>query len=257
MSNNESENKKVSGFLSQLGLGLALGIAVVVCTVIVAKTYVHVKESQNSIQVKGYAEKSIVSENAVWDGTISASNAIAADAYKLLAQVKAKTADLIQKEGYKPDQINWGPINRFDVYKKSADGQHQTNEIERYTVSQTVEIISKDVHKIAQLPSKVNELNLEGFDVNSGNLRFYYPSDKLDALRVELLAAASKSAKERAEQFAVSSGNNIGRLLQARQGVFQVTAPNSSDTSDYGIYDTSSINKVIKIVVTMTYGVKG
>jgi len=101
----------------------------------------------------------------------------------------------------------------------------------------------------------MNELNLQGWDVTPGYVRFYYPSDKLDQLKVSLLAEASRSARERANQFALNSGTKVNRLLNARQGVFQVTAPNSSDISDYGTYDTSSIEKVVKIVVTMTYGV--
>ncbi|AIK96870.1 SIMPL domain-containing protein [Candidatus Odyssella acanthamoebae] len=251
-----AENKNFSGILSQLGLGVALGVATIACTAIVAKTYVKVKESQNSIQVKGYAEKRITSENAVWEGGINASNVDLIEAYKQLDQVKARTLELFKAEGYDPKQIKLGSINRFEVRKKSPDGHYELNEIERYNVSQNIEIASDDVQKLASLPSKMNELNLQGFDVTSGYVRFYYPSAKLDQLKVSLLAEASKSARERADQFALNSGNQISRLLNARQGVFQVTAPNSSDISDYGTYDTSSIEKVVKIVVTMTYGVE-
>ena len=42
-------------------------------------------------------------------------------------------------------------------------------------------------------------------------------------------------------------------LVSARQGIFQVTAENSTDLSDYGVYDTSTIDKVVKIVVTLSY----
>jgi hypothetical protein len=251
-----TENKNFSGILSQLGLGVALGTATIACTAIIAKTYVQVKESHNSIQVKGYAEKRITAENAVWEGGINASHTELTEAYKQLEQVKARTLELFKAEGYDLKQIKLGSIQRFEVRKKSPDGHYELNEIERYNVSQNIEITSDDVHKIANLPSKMNELNLEGFDVTSGYVRFYYPSAKLDQLKVSLLAEASKSARERADQFALNSGTKISRLLNARQGVFQVTAPNSSDISDYGTYDTSSIEKVVKIVVTMTYGVE-
>lgn len=251
-----SESKSFSGVLSQFGLGVALGIATIACTAIVAKTYIKVKESQNYIQVKGYAEKPIVSEDGIWSGTIHAEHANPTEAYKLLDQVKERTLGLLSKEGYEPQQINLYSIDRYEMHKKTPDGQYETNEIELYKLSQNIEVYSKDVNKIAELPNKINELNLQGFNVSAGHLRFYYPSDKLDQLKVALLAEASKRARERAEQFATSSGNCIGKLLNARQGVFQVTAPNSSDISDYGVYDTSSIDKVVKIVVTMTFNVK-
>lgn len=256
MTENQAENKKFSGSFSQLGLGVALGLATIVCTAIVTTTYVKVKESQNSIQVKGYAEKRITSENAVWEGSINASSANVTEAYKQLEEVKTKTIQLLEQEGYDPKQIILGTITRREILKKSDNGQYETNEIERHELNQNIVLASNDVQKIATLPAKINELNLQGFKVWVGNTQFYYPSDKLDQLKISLLAEASKSARERADQFAMNSGNKIGRLLNARQGVFQVTAPNSSDISDYGTYDTSSIEKVVKIVVTMTYGVE-
>ena len=251
-----TESSKFSGLLSQTGLGIALGVALIACTALATKTYITIKESQNYIQVKGYAEKAIISESGIWTGHINAANANAVNAYKAIEDQKQATLTLLKKEGYADTDISWGSINRIAIYKKSPDGQYTTNEVERYELSQPVEVVSTDVQKLSNLPAKINDMNLQGHDVSAGSVRFYYPSDKLDALKVSLLAEASKSAKERADQFAINSGNKIGRLLNARQGVFQVTAPNSSDISDYGTYDTSSINKVVKIVVTMTYSVK-
>ena len=205
---------KFPNIFSQLGFGIALGASTIVCTGIAAKTYLKIKEYQNTIQVKGYAEKKIISENAVWSGSINASHPHMAEAYEALDLVREKTMDFLKKEGYSSDTVVLGSVT---------------------------------------IPSKLNELNIAGYDINSGQVQFYYPSDKLDKLKVDLLAKASKSALERAEQFAVNSDCKIGKLLNARQGIFQITAPNSSDISDSGTYDTSTIEKIVKIVVTMAY----
>ena len=39
----------------------------------------------------------------------------------------------------------------------------------------------------------------------------------------------------------------MGSLVSARQGVIQITKPNSTRTSSYGIYDTETIEKVVKL----------
>jgi hypothetical protein len=39
-------------------------------------------------------------------------------------------------------------------------------------------------------------------------------------------------------------------------GVFQVTAPNSTDVSDYGVYDTSTLRKDVTAVVNVTFALK-
>ena len=36
-------------------------------------------------------------------------------------------------------------------------------------------------------------------------------------------------------------------------GVFQVTSPNSTDVSDYGVYDTSTREKDVTAVVNATF----
>jgi uncharacterized protein len=250
------EGRSFSGFLSQLGLGIALGGAVIVCTAIGAKTYIKVKESQNFIQVKGYAEKHIVSENGVWTGTIKVNNPNPTEGHKTLDDIKKRVLDLLAKEGYDAKQIKVTIPRHHSVTKRTPDGKGHTNEIDFYTLEQNIKVFSTDVYKLADLPAKINELNLQGVTVDLGQLDFYYPSDKLDQLKASLMAEASKSAHDRAEQLAVSSGNRISRLLTARQGVFQVTSPDSDNISDSGIYDTSSIDKVVKIVVTMSFKVE-
>ena len=39
-------------------------------------------------------------------------------------------------------------------------------------------------------------------------------------------------------------------------GVFQITAPNSRDVSDYGVYDTQTIDKDITSVVSVSFAVE-
>jgi len=39
-------------------------------------------------------------------------------------------------------------------------------------------------------------------------------------------------------------------------GVFQITSPNSTQVSDYGVYDTSTLNKDVTAVVNVTFALK-
>jgi hypothetical protein len=48
----------------------------------------------------------------------------------------------------------------------------------------------------------------------------------------------------------------VGRLVSAAQGVYQIVARGSTSGSDYGEYNTSSIDKTARIVVTLEYAVK-
>ena len=50
-----------------------------------------------------------------------------------------------------------------------------------------------------------------------------------------------------------AAGGHLGRLQSVSAGVFQITAPNSTDTSGEGVYDTSTIDKDVTAVVNLTF----
>ncbi len=53
-----------------------------------------------------------------------------------------------------------------------------------------------------------------------------------------------------------STGGHIGVMNSAKMGVFQIVPENSTEVSDYGIYNTSAINKKINAVVNATFTIK-
>ena len=55
---------------------------------------------------------------------------------------------------------------------------------------------------------------------------------------------------------AKNAGSKVGRLRSARMGVFQVTPANSTMVTDYGINDTSSIEKDITSVVSVSFEIR-
>ncbi|CAO81471.1 conserved hypothetical protein [Candidatus Cloacimonas acidaminovorans str. Evry] len=53
------------------------------------------------------------------------------------------------------------------------------------------------------------------------------------------------------------SGNTkLGKLREARAGVFQITEPYSTEVSDYGIYNTSTRSKSISVTLTAIFKLK-
>jgi hypothetical protein len=83
----------------------------------------------------------------------------------------------------------------------------------------------------------------------------YYIST-LPSLRPKLLEAAMKDAKIRAEAITKAVGGEVGSVQSVRAGVFQVTTPDSTMTSDGGAYDTTSIEKTVTSTVSVTFDVK-
>jgi len=67
-----------------------------------------------------------------------------------------------------------------------------------------------------------------------------------------LLEDATKDALARAEVLARATDANLGSVRSVNVGVFQVTSPNSTEVSDYGVYDISTRAKDVTAVVNVT-----
>ena len=80
----------------------------------------------------------------------------------------------------------------------------------------------------------------------------YYISTLSD-LRPKLLEEAMADAKLRAQSITKAVGGSVGSVISVKSGVFQVTTPDSTMTSDTGAYDTSTIEKTVTSTVSVTF----
>ena len=73
-----------------------------------------------------------------------------------------------------------------------------------------------------------------------------------------MISDATKDAKRRAEEIALSTGCKLKNVKSANQGVFQITAQNSSE-DDYswgGAFNVTSKYKTANITVRLVYEVE-
>jgi hypothetical protein len=156
------------------------------------------------------------------------------------------TEDLLKKEGVAASDIVEGPVSmNADYYD-----QNNPNAL-RYQLSQTVTLQSGDVNKVTEISKQVPSLASQGVVVSISSLEYYY--SKLPDLRISLLTQAVEDAKARAEKIAQGTGRSVGSVENASIGVVQVMSPNSVDVSDYGSYDTSSIEKDVMVTVKASF----
>ena len=112
-------------------------------------------------------------------------------------------------------------------------------------------VTSRDVGAVTAAVGRLGDLVDQGVPVDSDQPE--YVVTRLPELRVQMLADAVKDARARADQIASAAGAAVGRVKNVRVGVFQVTAPNSTNVSDYGSYDTGSRDKDVTVTVRVTF----
>ena len=158
---------------------------------------------------------------------------------------------LISK-GIAENQITISSISTTSLKKQDANGG-ETSEITGYSLRQQLEVRSNEVDKIAQIARESTELINQGILIESNPPQYFYT--QLGDLKIEMLGEAAKDAKTRAEKIAASTGNSIGTVRSARMGVLQITAADSTEVSDGGISDTSTIDKDMTAVVNVSFAV--
>lgn len=123
-----------------------------------------------------------------------------------------------------------------------------------YTIGRTVVVRGDNIDALTQLANDMGPLTRTGYTVRSGGLELTY--SKLDEMRVKLLTSAIKDATDRANAIASESGRTVGALRNATGGVVQVLAADGIDISDYGSYDTSSLNKEVMVTVRASFALE-
>lgn len=247
-----SANSMRRGIGSGALRGLFIALALVVSTLLAASTARDVAPVRDSIQVKGYAEKRVQSDMGVWSGQFSTRAGSLKQAYADLQQAQKRVEGFLAAQGIK-DGIEYAPVQTMPLYRFDPN-RGMTNEIQGYELVQAVKVTSRDVARLTDLSREVSSLISEGVQFMSMPPQFYYGG--LESLKLELLASATANARERATALAEAGGSRVGALQSARQGVFQVTPAISTEVSDYGVYDTSSIEKTVKAVVTVTFALR-
>jgi len=232
--------------------GIALAIGLVLSSIIFGWFYSKAKKGDDAITVTGSAKKRIKSDLVVWSAGVSAQSAQLTDAYRQLSESVPRIKQYLVGKGIPESQMTVSSITTTTQKKQDSNG-NETSEITGYALRQEIEVKSTEVDKIAQIAREATELINQGILIESNAPRYYYT--QIGDLKIEMLGEAAKDAKVRAEKIAASTGNSIGAVRTARMGVLQITPADSTDVSDSGIYDTSTIDKDMTAVVNIGFGV--
>jgi uncharacterized protein len=238
---------------------VALGIAVsiITSTIVVARAYKsrgdQITRTDQTIVVKGSARKRIRSDRAAWDIRVEGENRQLQEAFKTLDAGIGRVKAFLEQQKFTPAETGLGAIETTVHYVKTEKGQ-ETREVASYTLSRTFFIITKEVDRVSQAAGQVTQLIQEGVLVISQAPE--YSCSDLSALKLELMGAASKDARARAEEIAKNAGCRIGAVKAASMGILQITQPLSTEVSGEGVYDKTTIDKDAQAVVTATFQIE-
>jgi hypothetical protein len=237
-------------FGAGFGAGVALAIGLVLASLIFGLSFVRARRGDQTITVTGSARKRIRSDMVIWKAGVSYQAPVLADAYRSLSENVPRVKQYLVGKGIPENQITISSISSQTHQVRDSNGQ-ETGQISGYTLKQELEVRSNDVDKIAKIAREATELINQGILIESNAPEYHYT--KLGEEKITMLAEAAKDAQLRAQKIAESTGSSIGSVKTARMGVLQITAADSTEVSDSGMNDTSSLEKDITAVVNIGF----
>ncbi len=248
------ENQSRNNYLP---FAVILAIGFIIAAFIISGTWRKVASSNVTIAVTGSASKEIKSDLGIWDGSFSNESPSMTDAYAKLLETNSKVKNYLVSFGFPEEKIVFSSINTTELYEQKSRGEmymgesYSTGKVIGYRLTQNVMVESQEVEMIDRLSRTVTELINQGISINSNPPRFLYT--KLSDLKIEMIGLAAQDAKTRAEQIAKATGNSVGDVRSSKTGVIQINAKNSTEVSDYGVNDVSSLEKTITAVVNVSF----
>lgn len=253
MSNSPVNSTRIAFLL--LGASLALGF--IIASEKLSKAIAQVTHHRPEISVKGVATQDVKSDLAILNCQLSWRGTDPVEGRKNFIKQREELLKKVHDLGITDEEITVEPIGQYRLEPASVKAtvaieydKYARGTVTDHVLYQSYKVTSKQIDLI----DKISRLELQfENDVQISRDNVIYKLVNVDDSKKELLEAAAKNARARADVLINGSGSKIGGLLDASQGVFQIQAKNSVGDGDYGSVDTSSIQKTIRVVVSMTY----
>lgn len=202
---------------------------------------VRMKQADRSVTVRGLAERDVIADLATWTIAYSAQ---ADDLQSAQDKADADTQAIrsfFGKLGFAADAVQPTGAN---VSQYRNDGNV------RYTVKQRMSLRTTDIKKAETAIKRQFDLVKQGVELEEGSgMSFSYT--KLNAIKPEMIALATRDARKGAEQFAKDSNTDVGSIKSASQGYFEVSARDGDSSGGWGVSD--SPYKKVRVVTTVEY----
>ena len=173
-------------------VSIILGISLFSSAFVLTQGIKSIRSSGNEISLKGSAKEEIKSDYAVWSGSFSSNNVELQTAYQDLESTAQQVKDFLISKGFSEKDLIFSSVSTMPINAIMQNGMY-SNSIESYRLSQTVEIRSDDVDKIAEISRISTELINQGITFESYPPQYFYT--KLADKKIHMIEMATLDAK--------------------------------------------------------------
>lgn len=230
----ESKNKVWLASAGLLTIGLITG------GYLLGDGLLRAKMADRSVTVRGLAEREVTADLATWTIAYSAQSSDLSSAQADMDRDTKAITGFFKELGFEAEALKPTGANV---------NQYSSNGIPQYTIRQRLSLRTTDIEKAQAAVARQFDLVRRGVVLEDGS-GMSYTFTKLDEIKPEMVAEATKDARKSAEQFAEDSGTDVGGIKSATQGYFSINS-RDGDGGGYGVTDTPY--KKVRVVTTVNF----
>lgn len=243
-------------------ISVAIVIGLATGSFILGRALERFKAEDRYISVKGFSEREVKSDFAVWTIRTRVADDNLNDGSRAIEEAKNEVIDFLLRNGFKNEEIIQKDLIVND--KKAQEySSFTTGESYRFIIDKIIQVRSTDVDNIQKVSRMTDELLKAGVVLSNrneyeGTVKFVFT--KLNDIKPVMLTEAIQNARNAAIQFTTESNTRLGNLRKANQGLFSIVDRDESlsGTSDGGYYPMmgSDLYKKVRVVVNVDYTIK-
>ena len=222
--------------------GFLLCIGLIVMGIFIRYGFTHVADSKRTVTVRGLCEREVKANKVTWPIVSKEVGYYLPTIYGNIEKTNETVLSFLKENGIEDSEISINPPVVVDL---QADRYSYNQNPYRYNVTNVIVVTSTKVDKVNELIKKQTELLKLGIAIVAGDYQYQtiYEYTDLNSIKPEMIAEATKNAREAADKFAEDSGSKVGRIQTASQGQFSI-----EDRDQYTPYI-----KKIRVVSSLIY----
>jgi hypothetical protein len=202
-----------------------------------------------TVTVRGVSERNVTADLATWSVNFSHQGTELAPVQQSVDQQASAIRAFFQRAGFRPEEISDTDVTLSRDQPRDRDGKPVGPQ--KLTVSRSIQLRTNDVMKARAAYARQAELLRDGVELSGTSISYTFT--RLNSLKPEMIAEATRNARESAEQFARDSRVDVGKLKSASQGYFSVGARDGDDCDDCGSSGGSTPFQKVRVVTTVDY----
>ena len=200
--------------------------------------------ADRAVTVRGLAERNVNADLANWTINFSAQGTELGPVQAEIDRDARAIGDFFRAAGFPANAVSdaGGSVNQY------FDSNRGENNV---TINRRIQLRTNDVMRARQAHARQFDLIRRGVAIQEGS-GIQYVFTRLNQIKPEMIALATRDARNGAERFANDSGTEVGGIRSATQGYFSIGPRDGDDAEEtYGGRD-SPFQKV-RVVTTIEF----